>query len=219
MVQITESTDANGNLTITITLISQTAAQHATGVLTEVDSDAFIVTAGDGNTLRFHMAADALSNLNLQNCDTVDVTYHQEAGMLIADGVNVTGSSSSGDCAPTQDATGTVTAVASDSVTISTDQGPLTASVDPSSGLTDGFQVGDLVDMTYTPNSDGTLSATDLHYVEEETTGQVTSVTTSANGGKRHDHRRQHWAAEDVRRRSGQRSADQRPGVQRRVVR
>jgi hypothetical protein len=37
--------------------------------------------------------------------------------------------------------------------------------------------------MTYTQKTDGTLSATDLHYVEEETTGQVTSVTTSASGG------------------------------------
>lgn len=183
MVQVTETTDANGNLTITITLASQSGPQDATGLVSEVDNDAFMVQTGDGNSLRFHMAADALSNLNLQSCDTVAVTYHQDAGILIADSVNVTGSSSSGDCAPTQDATGTITAVASDSITINTDQGPLTASVDPSSGLTDGFQVGDLVDVTYTQNSDGSLSATDVQYAEEETTGQVTAVTTSTNGG------------------------------------
>jgi hypothetical protein len=183
MVQITESTDASGNLTITITLVSQTGPQDAAGVVSEVDSDSFTVQTGDGSELRFHMAADALSNLNLQSCNTVDVTYHQDAGMLIADTVNVTGTSTSGDCAPTNDAAGRITAVASNSITVSTDSGPVTASVDPSSGLTDGFQVGDLVDVTYTQNSDGSLTATDVQYVEEETTGQVTSVTTSADGG------------------------------------
>ncbi len=181
MVQITETTDGNGNLTITITLVSQTGPQNATGLVTEVNDDAFMVQLGDGSNLRFHMSADALSNLNLQNCNTVDVSYHQDAGMLIADSVNITGDSTSGDCAPTQDATGTITAVSSGSITISTDAGPLTSSVEPSSGLTDGFQVGDAVDVTYT-QSGATLTATDVQYVEEETTGQVTSVSTSANG-------------------------------------
>jgi hypothetical protein len=183
LVDITESTDANGNLTITITLVSQTGPQHVTGLVTEVDTDAFMVQTGDGSQLRFHMSADALSNLNLQSCNAADVTYHQDSGMLIADNVNVTGTSTSGDCAPTQDSTGTITEVSSGSITINTDQGPLSASVDPSSGLTDGFQMGDLVDVTYTQNSDGSLTATDVQYVEEETTGQVTSVTTSQNGG------------------------------------
>ncbi|MGI8572156.1 MAG: hypothetical protein ACR2L9_05960 [Solirubrobacteraceae bacterium] len=183
LVDITETTDANGNLTITITLVSQTGPQSVTGLVTEVDTDAFMVQTGDGSQLRLHMGADALSNLNLQSCNTVDVTYHQDAGMLIADNVNITGTSTSGDCAPTQDSTGTITTVSSGSITINADQGPLTASVDPSSGLTDGFQVGDLVDVTYTQNGDGSLSATDVQYVEEETTGQVTSVTTSQSGG------------------------------------
>jgi hypothetical protein len=183
LVDITESADANGNLTITITLVPQTSPQDATGQVTEVDTDAFMVQTGDGSQLRFHMSADALSNLNLQSCNTVDVTYHQDSGMLIADNVNITGTSTAGDCAPTQGSTGTITAVSSASITISTDQGPLTASVDPSSGLTDGFQVGDLVDVTYTQNGDGSLSASDVQYVEEETTGQVTSVTTSDSGG------------------------------------
>lgn len=183
MVQITESTDANGNLTITITLVSQTGPQDATGVVTDVSSDTFTVQTGDGSDMRFHMAADALSNLSLQSCNTVDVTYHQDAGMLIADTVNITGNSSSGDCAPTSDATGTITAVSSSSITVNTDSGPVTAGVDPSSGLTDGFQVGDLVDVTYVQNSDGSFTATDVQYVEEESTGQVTSVTTSTNGG------------------------------------
>ncbi len=182
-VQITETTDANGNVTITITLVSQTGQQSASGAVTEVDSDAFMVRTSDGSDMRFHMAADALSNLNLSSCNTVDVTYHQDAGMLIADTVNITGSSTSGDCAPTSDATGRITAVSSDSITISTDSGPLTASVDPSSGLTDGFQVSDLVDVTYTQNSDGSMTATDVEFVEEETAGQVTAVTTSGNGG------------------------------------
>jgi hypothetical protein len=129
------------------------------------------------------MAADALSNLNLQTCDLVDVTYHQNAGLLVADSVTVTGTSTAGDCAPTMDTTGVITQVSADVLTLKTDSGPLAFSVDPSSGLTSGFQAGDLVDVTYTQVSDGTLTATNVQFVEQNASGQVTSVTTSVHGG------------------------------------
>lgn len=183
LVQITETIGSDGAVTITITLPSAPGPQNASGVVTEVDADAFMLQAGDGSELLLHMAPDVLSNLNLQACDTVDVSYHQDAGILIADNVSDTGSSSSGDCAPTDDANGVIQQVSGNSVTISSDHGQLTFSVDPSSGLTDGFQVGDLVDVTYTQNGDGTLNATDVQFVEEEANGTVTSVTTAANGG------------------------------------
>jgi hypothetical protein len=183
MVQITETTDANGNVTITITLPPPSGQERASGVVTEVESDAFLLHAGDGSNLRLHMSTGALSNLDLQACGTVDVTYHQDAGILIADSVTKTGTHSSGDCAPRDHATGEITQVSADRLVINGDHGPVTLSVDPSSGLTDGFQVGDLVDVTYTHNGDGTLNATDLHFVEEDTSGHVTSVTTAVDGG------------------------------------
>jgi hypothetical protein len=183
LVQITETTDANGTVTITITLPPPSGQENASGLVTEIDSDGFMVRTGDASDLRFHMSADALSKLNLQACNTVDVSYHQDAGMLIADNVSITGTSTADDCAPTQDATGVITQVSANGLTVNGDQGPLTFSVDPSSGKTGGFQVGDLVDVTYTQNSDGTLQATDVQFVEEDTSGRVTSVTTSVNGG------------------------------------
>jgi hypothetical protein len=184
-VLVTETIDPAGNVTITITLPPAstpgvTGAQQASGVLTEVDTDAFVVQTADGSDLRLHMAQHTLSNLNLSPCDTVDVTYHQDAGMLIADNVQSTGTSTTGDCAvdPTpQDAVGTITQVASDSVTISTsDHGPLTFKVDDPS-ITDGFAVGDVVDVTYLQQSDGTLDASDVQLVEHDATGTVASVS------------------------------------------
>jgi hypothetical protein len=43
-------------------------------------------------------------------------------------------------------------------LTINTDRGSLSFRVDPGAGITDGYQVGDVVDVTYTTNSDGTFA-------------------------------------------------------------
>ncbi len=187
-VLITESVDSLGNVTITITLPGPSAPvvngeQQASGVVTEVDSDAFVVLTGDGSSLRLHMAQNSLANLALNICDGVDVTYHQDAGLLIADNVNDSGPASSSDCSGNQteqDVVGAITQVTSDSVTINSDRGDLTFSLDPSSGITQGFGVGDLVDVTYSQNSDGSLSANDVEYVERDATGVVTAVSNGA---------------------------------------
>jgi hypothetical protein len=180
-VLITETVAPDGTVTITITLPPQgvSGQESASGVVTDVEDDVFEVTTGDGADLRLHMSADQLSALNLQQCDTVSVTYHQDAGMLIADGAQVTGASTSGDCAPTYDATGPITQVSDSSITITADQGPMTFAVS-SSDITDGFQNGDVVDVTYTQNSDGSFQATDVQYVEQDTSGTVTSVSATS---------------------------------------
>lgn len=183
-VLVTETVDQSGNVTITITLPPSSTPgvageQQASGVLSQVDTDAFNLGTTDGSDLRLHMAQTALSNLNLSPCDIVDVTYHQDAGMLIADTVQKTGTSSTGDCAvaPTpQDAVGTITQVAADSLTVSTDNGPLTFKVDDPS-ITDGFALGDLVDVTYVQLSDNSLDASDVQLVQNDATGRVTSVS------------------------------------------
>jgi hypothetical protein len=177
-VLVTETTDSAGKITITITLPSPsqtTAQQQASGVVTEVDDDAFEIELADGSDLRLHMGSDALSSLSLSTCNTVDVAYHQDAGLLLADGVQVTGNSTTGDCTPTESATGTITQVSDQGLTISTDQGPLTFSAD--SDVTDGFQSGDVVDVTYVQNQDGSLTATDVEYVEQDASGTVTAVS------------------------------------------
>ncbi len=186
-VLVTETFDDQGNITITISLPRGSAPgagarQNASGVVTEVDQDAFTVQTDDGSQLRLHMAADQLSNLGLQVCDTVDVSYHQDAAILVADGVNDTGSSTDGDCADQQgsqgqDVVGTITQVSADSVTVDAqDQGSMAFAVS-SPDVTDGFQVGDVVDVTYTDNGDGTLQADDVEYDEHDATGTVTAVS------------------------------------------
>jgi len=175
---ITETTSASGAVTITITLppappaSTPPAELTATGVVTDVENDSFTVQQSDGSDLVLHMDDDTLSNLNLQSCDTVSVTYHQDAGILIADDVTDTGTSTTGDCAPSFDADGTITP--------STDGNLVWFSADPSSGVTNGFQVGDVVDVTYTANAVGAFTATNVQFVEESASGQVTAVTAAS---------------------------------------
>lgn len=186
-VMVTESVDSQGNVTITITLPPAGTPgvggqQQANGVITDVQTDTFVLTTSDGSSLNLHMAAAQISNLNLQICDTASVTYHQDSNLLIADSVDDTGTSNSGDCSDQsgnpQDAIGAITAVAPDSITIDVpNQGSMTVGVDPTSGLTDGFVVGDVVDVTYEDNGDGTYSADDVEYVENDTTGTVSAVS------------------------------------------
>ncbi len=185
IIEITETTSASGKITITITLpppppTSRPTTSTASGVITELDNDALSIQTSDGTDLRLHMASDELSALNLESCDIVTVTYHQDGGFLIADSVTQTGRSTTGDCAPTFDATGTITAVSNVSLAIETVQGPMAFVVDPSSDVADGFNPGDLVDVGYTQNPDGSLTATDVNFVEEHVRGQVTAVNGTA---------------------------------------
>lgn len=63
---------------------------------------------------------------------------------------------------------------------ISTDAGALSFAVDPTEGLTDGFLVGDDVDVSYFANADGSLSADDVEYVELDATGVVSMVSDAS---------------------------------------
>ena len=56
------------------------------------------------------------------------------------------------------------------------DQGTMTFGVD-SNDVTDGYQVGDVVDVTYADNGDGTYTADDVEWVEQDSTGTVTDVS------------------------------------------
>jgi Domain of unknown function (DUF5666) len=87
------------------------------------------------------------------------------------------GSTSGGDSTDDQDAEGAVTQVSDSGMTIRTDSGSLSFSVDPSSGMTDGFAVGDIVDVSYYDDGDGTLTADDVEYVERDATGLVSAVS------------------------------------------
>ena len=77
------------------------------------------------------------------------------------------------------DAVGTITQFSQSSVTINAGGRTMTFSCDPEDDLTDGFAVGDLVDVTY-DSSNGSLQASDVEYVETDATGTVTAVDTSS---------------------------------------
>ncbi|MGZ4169983.1 MAG: hypothetical protein ACXVRW_11555 [Solirubrobacteraceae bacterium] len=76
-----------------------------------------------------------------------------------------------------QVAEGTILQVSNSSLAISTSSGARSFAVDPASGLTDGFHVGDVVDVTYAQQADGSLSVDDIEYVEDDASGVVTAVS------------------------------------------
>jgi hypothetical protein len=181
-VLVTETVESSANTTITITLPGPSAPgvggeQQAGGVLSEVGQDAFTVKSTDGSALRLHAAQSMLSGL--QTCETVSATYHQDAGMLIADSVQSTGNSTSGNCASRdfQDAHGTITQVSGSALAISTQDLSLMSLTVNSPGITDGLRIGDIVDVTYSQSSSGGLHAVDVQRAEQDATG-----TVSANG-------------------------------------
>jgi hypothetical protein len=181
-VLITESVDDSGNVTITIALppgatAGVASSQHAVGVIADVSRDGFLLDTPDGSELRLHAAQSTPADLGLQACQAVTVTYHQEANILVADSVQATGTSLSGDCAdsrPTDHVTGTITQVSATGLTLGTDQGPQTFTVD-SADITDGFQVGDLVAVSSAQGVAG-----DVEYVERDATGTVTAVAAGS---------------------------------------
>jgi hypothetical protein len=187
MVLVTVEPDESGGTTISITLPPPslpgvTSQLESSGVVSDVSSDSFTVQTGDGSSLRLHMAQDALAALGLKECDIVDVAFHQDAGMLIADKAQATGTSTTDDCAPghpsgedSKDAVGTITSIGPDSLTIATqDQGALTFATPV--GLADGYKVGDVVDVTYTLNGDK-LKAREISFVQNNAEGKVVAVT------------------------------------------
>ena len=187
MVLVTETVDG-GNVTITISFPGKSdpvagGEQTASGIVSDVADDAFVLTTDDGSDLRLHISMRRLARLDLSVCDTLDVSYHQDAGLLIADHVKATGSSTTGDCADAssdQDVVGTITQVSGDGITVQTeDQGTMTFAVD-SSDVTDGYQVGDVVDVTYADNGDGAYTADDVEWVEQDFTGTVTDVSAGS---------------------------------------
>ena len=74
---------------------------------------------------------------------------------------------------------GTITQLSDTSVTVNVSGRSMTFSCDPDDDLTDGFAPGDLVDVTY-DSSGGSLSASDVEYVEADATGTVTAVDNTS---------------------------------------
>ena len=155
------------------------------GTVTEVDAGTFDVQASGGSALVFHMNPSALANIDMSECDTVFVDYQPAGTELDAVNVDDYGTSDLGDCSATagsSDEIGPITQISDSSITIDTaDHGSLTFAVDPTTGLTAGFNVGDDVDVTYELDADGvTLDASDIEYAGTDEIGAVTAVSADS---------------------------------------
>jgi Domain of unknown function (DUF5666) len=111
--------------------------------------------------------------------ETLDARRHWTVTITLPPSATSAGTVASGDdpSADDQVAEGTIAQVSAGGLSINAAAGGLNFSVDPASGLTDGFLVGDVVDVTYAPNADGSLSADDVEYVEQDVSGTVAAVS------------------------------------------
>jgi hypothetical protein len=207
-VVITESTDSAGNVTtITLTVPSgggssgsggsggsgggsgsgSGSEQSATGLVNNVGTDSFDIVTSSGTDLTFQIQAAALTNDDLSPCDQVVVNYHSADKTLIADDVNDTGAPDAGPCSSggdnSNDWIGTITAISGKSITIDAGagNGGVQTFVVDDPAITDGFLVGDSVDLTYEPWN-GQAAADELAYNDTATSGVVTALTPAGSG-------------------------------------
>jgi hypothetical protein len=143
--------------------------QHASGVVSGLRSDGFVLELPDRTALRLH------ARVQVRACESAEVAYHQDDGLLVADVVN-RGRAAAGHCA-TRTATGNITAISASGLLIG--HRVFEASPDTIAG----FRVGDLVEVSYTP---GAMIARQVEYVQRVARGTVTAAgdgsTTIATG-------------------------------------
>jgi hypothetical protein len=158
VVLITMVTDDKGNVAITIKLVNGDDPtggedQEATGTVTDVTDDSITIDTGD-EQLTFVADPDLLADIQVD--DEVDVTYYEDGGTLVADDVSLVDDGQEDDTV-----TGTVTQVRGDGLTIQVDgEGAMSFSADPD--LLQDVAVGDVVDVTYYQDDNGSLVADDV---------------------------------------------------------
>ena len=105
------------------------------------------------------------------------ITLTLPASATASGGGSTSGDGSGNGSGDDQLAEGTITQVSDTGLTINTGSQTIGFSADPSEDLTDGFLVGDVVDVSYYANGDGSFTADDVEYVEQEATGVVSAVS------------------------------------------
>jgi hypothetical protein len=112
--------------------------------------------------------------------ETVDAHGHWTIAITLPSTTTTAGGQGDGtgdDSSDDQVAEGTITQVSDTQLSINTGSQQLSFSADPDDDLTDGFLAGDVVDVTYYRNDDGSLSADDVEYVEQDALGAVSAVS------------------------------------------
>jgi hypothetical protein len=162
--------------------IAWVGALTADGTITSIaaDGSSFTVETSAGATMTFAVRPGAGLTGTLTLGDTADVNFTKAARVLTAHAVTVTST-------PTvTDDTGTIAAIATDlsSFTIQTSSGEsLTFSTAGDPGLISGFQVGDDVDVAYSQDAAGTLTATQVTGVAPGSGGASGSSSPGSAGG------------------------------------
>jgi hypothetical protein len=163
VVLITMVTAGNGDVSITIKLVKGDDPtggedQDATGTVTYVSDDTLTIDTGDED-LTFVADPDLLADIQVD--DEVDVTYYEDAGTLVADDVELVDDGEEDDIV-----TGTVTDVRGDGLTVQVDgEGPLSFSADPD--VLQDVSVGEVVDVSYYQDDDGSLVADDVEPADD----------------------------------------------------
>jgi hypothetical protein len=181
------------------------------------DAHGLVLRLSDGGTISFaakqlnrkhtkgsRQAARSPRALHLAGGVTLDIQgLTPGTTVLITESVSVAGQTTITIMLPTQpppvttggqgsstdgDAVGTITQVSATGLTISAGGQSMTFTADPTAGLTDGYAVGDVVDVTYATEN-GSLVAGDVEYVEQDVSGTVTalsagSITIAADTGQ-----------------------------------
>jgi hypothetical protein len=158
VVLITMVSDADGNVAITIKLVrgddpTGGEDEEASGVVTAVSADSLTIDTGD-EQMTFEADSDVLADVQVD--DEVDVTYYEDGGTLVADDVSLVDDGQEDDSV-----TGTVTQVRGDGLTIQVEgEGPMSFGADPD--VLQDVAIGDVVDVSYYQDDDGSLVADDV---------------------------------------------------------
>ncbi|HWF73548.1 MAG TPA: DUF5666 domain-containing protein, partial [Solirubrobacteraceae bacterium] len=142
--------------------IAYVGAVTTSGTVASVaaDGSSFTVTTPSGQTLAFSTGTNSALAGSLQTGDTIQVTYTNGAGgALTARSLTVTATPTAAQV------TGTIVAIAADlsSFTVQTSGGQsLTFATGSNASLTNGLQVGEGVQVSYTQGAGGTLTAVQI---------------------------------------------------------
>jgi Domain of unknown function (DUF5666) len=198
-VLVTETMGSDPHTTVTITRLGAGSRSRggssstppgqvqAIGTVVEIDPTSFVLQVAGGADLRFDITPAQLYDAQMSLCNVVSVLYEPGDMAVTSDDLSFAdNSSTSGQCAdpgpPSEDgandAIGPITQLTLSSVTISTATGPMrfAATID----LSSDFLVGDTVDVSYAPGSNGTPIATDIEYDDYDAIGTVTAVSAGS---------------------------------------
>jgi hypothetical protein len=165
----------DGNpFSLSATQVATTAVAHAAAA-SPASVTLQVLGLAPGQTVLISETVDARGHWTI----TITLPSASGAGAGNTSGLG-SGSGAGGDPGDDQLAEGAITQISAGRLAVSTDAGTLSFSVDPSEDLTDGFLVGDLVDVSYYENADGSLVADDVEYVEQDATGTVSAVSDAS---------------------------------------